>query len=252
MRRPLVAGNWKLNKTAEQATLLIADLLSGLKAVNSVDCVICPPFTALMVAADMLRGSSVGLGAQNLFWEDSGAYTGEISAPMLKEFCDFVIIGHSERRAYFAETNETVNKKAHNALKHQLTPIICIGETLEENEAGKTFNVISKQIAEGLKGIDNHSAEKIIMAYEPVWAIGTGKAASAAGAQEVIGNYVRKTLSDLFGTQVADRIRILYGGSVNAQNAADFFRMPDIDGALVGGASLKAPDFIGIVKAAEM
>lgn len=250
MRNPLVAGNWKLNKTAEQATLLIADLLPGLQAVKKVECVICPPFTALMVASNMMRGSGVGLGAQDVFWEDSGAFTGEVSAPMLKELCDYVIIGHSERRAYFAETNETVNKKLHSSLKHGLIPIVCVGETLHENESGNTAEIVSTQIQAGLKNVEPQAVEKIVLAYEPVWAIGTGKAASAQGAQEVIGSIARATLGKMFGDDLAGKVRILYGGSVNAQNAGDFFSMPDIDGALVGGASLKAADFIGIVQAA--
>ena len=251
MRKPFVAGNWKMNKTSEESTLLIADLVTGLHTIKNVDCVICPPFTSLYVASNKLRGTIIGLGAQDLYWQDSGAYTGEISAPMIKEFCKYVIIGHSERRALFHETNETVNKKILSAMSHDLVPIVCVGETLQENEAGQTNDVILNQIQGAMKEISPEYAEKTIFAYEPVWAIGTGKAANPNGAQEVIINFVRGTLCDLYGNQIAEKIRILYGGSVNAQNAADYFAMPDIDGALVGGASLKAPEFIGIVQAAE-
>lgn len=250
MRKPFVAGNWKMNKTAGQATLLVADMLPGLEAVKTVDRVVCPPYTSLPGVSGMLVASEVGLGAQNLHWEESGAFTGELSPAMVKEFCQYVIIGHSERRAYFGETDETVNKKIKAAIAIGLTPIVCVGETLEEYESGKTNDVVAREVKDGFKDIDPKDAEKMIVAYEPIWAIGTGKAASPEDANEVIGNVVRKNLANLFGDEVARKIRILYGGSVKANNAADFFGQPEIDGGLVGGASLKAEDFVKIVEAA--
>lgn len=249
MRTPFVAGNWKMNKTAEQARQLVAELLPGLQSVPSVERVLCPPFPSIMAISAMLAGTDIGLGAQNMHWEASGAYTGEVSAQMVKEFCQYVILGHSERRAYFGETDETVNRKTAAALAAGLTPIVCVGETLAENEALRTRSVIERQMMQGLKGLNINSGSQIVIAYEPVWAIGTGRAASGAGANEVIGGMVRAALVDLFGVAVARDVRILYGGSVTGANAAEFFSQPDIDGALVGGASLK-PDFIEIVKAA--
>jgi len=250
MRKPLVAGNWKMNKTVDQATLLVADMLPGLEAIKTVDRVVCPPFTSLMVISGMLAGTEVGLGAQNLHWEESGAFTGELSPAMVKEFCQYVIIGHSERRAFFADTDETVNKKARAAFAAGLTPIVCVGETLEEYESGKTAAVVERQVKNGLKEIDPKTAENLIVAYEPIWAIGTGKAAGPEEANDVIGKVVRQNLASMFGNEVAQKIRILYGGSVKAENAGEFFHQPEIDGGLVGGASLKAGEFVKIVEAA--
>ena len=250
MRRPFVAGNWKMNKTVEQATLLVADMLPGLEAVRTVDRVICPPFTSLSMVSGMLAGTEVGLGAQNLHWEESGAFTGEVSPAMVKEFCKFVIIGHSERRALFGETDESVNLKIKAALAVGLIPIVCVGETLDENESGKTEAVVSRQVKMGFAGISKDAASDIVVAYEPVWAIGTGKAASAQQANDIIGGVVRRNLADTFGADVADKIRILYGGSVKGSNAAEFFAQSDVDGGLIGGASLKAEDFVQIVEAA--
>ena len=250
MRRPFVAGNWKMNKTVEQATLLVADMLPGLEAVRTVDRVICPPFTSLSMVSGMLAGTEVGLGAQNLHWEESGAFTGEVSPAMVKEFCKFVILGHSERRALFGETDESVNLKIKAALAVGLIPIVCVGETLEENESGKTEAVVSRQVKMGFAGISKDAASDIVIAYEPVWAIGTGKAASAQQANDIIGGVVRRNLADTFGADVADKIRILYGGSVKGSNAAEFFAQSDVDGGLIGGASLKAEDFVQIVEAA--
>jgi len=251
MRKPLVAGNWKMNKTVEQASLLVADLLPGLQAIQKIKRVLCPPFPSLMVISQMTAGTAIGLGAQNMHWEESGAFTGEVAPAMVKEFCDFVILGHSERRQFFAETDATVNQKVKAAFKHGLTPIVCVGETLEENEAGRTAEIVSREVLEGLKDLNAGDAARLVIAYEPIWAIGTGKAASAEQAEEIIGNIVRGSLADCFGTEVAEQIRILYGGSVKGSNAAEFFNMPNIDGALVGGASLKADDFIMICQAAE-
>lgn len=250
MRKPLVAGNWKMNKTVEQASVLVAELLPGMQAVTEVEKVLCPPFTSLMMLSAQLANTGVGLGAQNLHWEASGAYTGECSPAMVKEFCDYVIIGHSERRAYFAETDETVNKKLKAALAIGLTPIVCIGETLEEYESGKTGDVVKRQVLQGFKEIEPGIASQIVVAYEPIWAIGTGKAATADGANAVHKDIIRPALASLFGSAVTGNIRILYGGSVNTANAAEYFQQSDIDGALVGGASLK-PDFIKIVEAAK-
>jgi len=251
MRKPFVAGNWKMNKTVEQASLLVADLLPGLQAIQKIERVLCPPFPSLMVISQMTAGTAIGLGAQNMHWEESGAFTGEVAPAMVKEFCDFVILGHSERRQFFAETDATVNQKVKAAFKHGLTPIVCVGETLEENEAGRTAEIVSREVLEGLKDLNAGDAARLVIAYEPIWAIGTGKAASAEQAEEIIGNIVRGSLADCFGTEVAEQIRILYGGSVKGSNAAEFFNMPNIDGALVGGASLKADDFIMICQAAE-
>lgn len=251
MRKPFVAGNWKMNKTGEEARLLVADLLTELQPFTGVERAICPPFPYLVSLANMLAGSGIGLGAQNMHWEASGAYTGEVAPRMVAEFCQYVILGHSERRAYFAETDEMVNKKVKAALAVGLTPIMCVGETLSENEAGLTAAVVTRQTRLGLEGITPADAATVVIAYEPVWAIGTGKAATAEQAQAVHATIVRKTLADLFGSGIAQSIRIQYGGSVNAKNAAELFSMPDIDGALVGGASLKAPDFGAIVKAAQ-
>jgi len=250
MRRPLVAGNWKMNKTVEQAALLVADLLPGLEAVRTVDRVLCPPFTSLMVVSGMLAGTEVGLGAQNMHWDESGAFTGEVSPLMIKEFCRYVIIGHSERRGYFGENDESVNLKIKSAIVNDLTPIVCVGESLEENESGKTDAVISRQVNLGLDGISKEAVGKIIVAYEPIWAIGTGKAASPQMANDIIGGVVRRNLAGLYTDEIAEKVRILYGGSVKGSNSAEFFSQPEIDGGLIGGASLKAEDFVQIVEAA--
>jgi triosephosphate isomerase len=250
MRKPFIAGNWKMNKTGEEARALVAQLLPDLQAASSIDRAVCPPFPYLMPIAAMLAGTGVGLGAQNMYWEESGAYTGEVSPNMVAEFCQYVILGHSERRAYFGETDATVNRKVKAAFAHHLTPIMCVGETLEENEAGRTAEIVERQVREGMAGLDPAQAAQLVVAYEPVWAIGTGRAASAEIANAIHADVIRKVLQGLFGTGVAQAVRIQYGGSVNAKNAAEYFAMPDIDGALVGGASLKAADFAAIVNAA--
>jgi len=250
MRTPFVAGNWKMNKTVEKATLLVADMLPGLEAVRTVDRVLCPPFTSLMVVSGMLAGTEVGLGAQNMHWEKSGAYTGEASPDMVREFCAYVILGHSERRAYFNETDETVNKKVKAAFALGMTPIVCVGESLEQYESGKTEAIVAAQVKADFAGIESAHAEKLVVAYEPIWAIGTGKAATSEQANDIIKNVVRKNLASQFSDQVAEKIRILYGGSVKSHNASEFFGMSDIDGGLIGGASLKPEDFVKIVEAA--
>ncbi len=250
MRTPMVAGNWKMNKNVQEARSLAAEMLPSLQSIVNVEKVICPPYTALMSLSAILAGSSIGLGAQDLFWEQQGAFTGEISAAMIKEYCQYVIIGHSERRTLFAETDETVNKKLKAALTNGLIPIVCIGETLAENMDRKTEDVLSRQLKIGLNEINKVAAGKIVIAYEPVWAIGTGKAASGSDANSIIKNGIRSVLAELLGVEQSEAIRILYGGSVTAVNAPEFFTQPEIDGALVGGASLKPQEFVQITKAA--
>ncbi|MER3543239.1 MAG: triose-phosphate isomerase [Chloroflexota bacterium] len=248
MRIPIIAGNWKMHKTVAEALELVRELRRGLVEVEGVEVVLCPAFVALAPVAELLKPTKIGLGAQNMFWEDQGAYTGEVSPLMLKDLVQYVILGHSERRRYFGETDEGVNRKVKAALKHGLTPIICVGENLEENEAGRTHAVVERQLRAALCGISAEQARALVIAYEPVWAIGTGKPATGAGANAVIGLTVRGVLADLYGEEVAQTVRVQYGGSVNPQNIAEFVIQPDIDGALVGGASLKAPDFIAIVR----
>jgi triosephosphate isomerase len=245
MRTPMIAGNWKMNATVTEAKAMVAGMLGGLDTIKGVDKVICPPFTALASIKEMLTGTPVRLGAQNLYFEEKGAYTGEISPLMLAELCDFVIIGHSERRQYFGETDETVNKKIVAALKAGLKPIVCIGERLEENEAGKTAEIVTGQLKGALAEIDYPRG--LIIAYEPVWAIGTGRAATGEQANETIG-MIRSNIAEMYGDEAARDIRILYGGSVTSANTAEFMKQPEIDGALVGGASLKAEEFVSIVK----
>jgi triosephosphate isomerase len=250
MRTPIVAGNWKMNKTVGEARSLVFEMSQKMREIEGVDKVLCPPFPALLAVSALLQGTDIGLGAQNLHWEEKGAFTGEVSPVMVAEFCQYVIIGHSERRAYFGETDETVNKKVHAALAHDLTPIVCVGETEEQYDSGQTGEVVHRQISQGLADVDPAKAAKIIVAYEPIWAIGTGKASSGENANAVLADHIRPALADLFGTDTAQAIRIQYGGSVKGNNADEFFSQPEIDGALVGGASLKKDDFIAIVQAA--
>jgi len=252
MRIPFVAGNWKMHKTVTEARHLVSEMVPGLQAVSGVERVLCPPFTALLAIAALLEGTDIHLGAQNMHWEISGAFTGEISPAMVVEMCQYVILGHSERRAYFGETDVSVNRKVHIALAHALIPIVCVGETLSENETGRTSEVVSRQIKGGLSGLNLADGNALVIAYEPVWAIGTGRAATTEGANRIISEVVRPALADLFGEGIATTARVLYGGSVNAENAGDFFAQPDIDGGLVGGASLKATEFIKITQAAAV
>jgi triosephosphate isomerase len=221
-----------------------------LREIKGAEKVLCPPFPALLAVSALLQGTDIGLGAQNLHWEEKGAFTGEVAPNMVAEFCQYVIIGHSERRAYFGETDETVNKKVHAALAHDLTPIICVGESLEENESGRTGEVVRRQISQGLADVDPAKAADLIIAYEPIWAIGTGRASSGENANAVLADHIRPALADLFGAETAQAIRIQYGGSVTGANADEFFGQPEIDGALVGGASLKVDDFVAIAQAA--
>jgi len=251
-RKPVVAGNWKMNKTAAEAEALIAKLLPRLTAIDSIERMLFPVYTAIPSAAAALEGSGIVLGAQNVHWEVSGAFTGEISPQMVKEFCTHVIIGHSERRTYFGETDETVNKRVKAALASGIKPIVCVGETLEEREAGRTAEVVHRQVVEGLKGLSAAEADALIIAYEPVWAIGTGMAATPEDANAVLADTLRPALAEIFGSKAAEEMRILYGGSVKPANARSFFEQPEIDGALVGGASLRPDDFVAIAEAAVM
>lgn len=240
-----------MNKTIAEARSLVAEMAPRLREVKGVEKVLCPPFTALFPVSALLVGTDIGLGAQDLFWEAKGAYTGQIAPGMVAEFCQYVIIGHSERRTYFGETDETVNKKTIAAGAAGLTPIVCVGETLKQYEAGQTAEVVSGQIKGGLKGLTPELAGKVVIAYEPVWAIGTGKASTGENANAVVRDQIRKPFAEMYGETTAQGVRVLYGGSVTGLNAAEFFGQPDIDGALVGGASLKVDDFMAIVQAAK-
>jgi len=250
MRKPLVAGNWKMNKTVAEARELVSTMSAPLQEIAGVEKVLCPPFISLMAISAMLEGTDIGLGAQDMYWEEKGAFTGQVAPNMVKEFCSHVIIGHSERRAYFGETDETVNRKVFAAIKFDLTPIVCVGETLDQYESGLTSEVVRRQIKAGFTGVDSADAARIVVAYEPVWAIGTGKASSGENANHVHQQVIRPALRELFGAENAAAMRILYGGSVTASNASEFFAYADIDGALVGGASLKPDEFVAITKAA--
>jgi len=250
MRIPFIAGNWKMNTTATEAERLVLEMLERLDRIEGVEKVLCPPFVSLVGISMMLQDSSIKLGAQNMYFEAKGAYTGEISPVMLRELCEFVILGHSERRWYFGETDEIVNRKVKAAVANKLKPILCVGERLEENEAGKTEEVISRQVTAALSGME--PVRDLVVAYEPVWAIGTGKAASGKQAGVTI-QFIRDVLAKLWNKSIAQDLRILYGGSVTSANIAEFVSHPEIDGALVGGASLKAEEFVGIVeKTAEI
>ncbi|HUL60108.1 MAG TPA: triose-phosphate isomerase [Anaeromyxobacteraceae bacterium] len=250
-RRKFVCGNWKMHKTAAEAVALLKELAAGLGADGAaVQVAVAPPFTALQAAAGAAAGTRLELAAQDVHWEAQGAFTGEVSAPMLAEIgCRHVIVGHSERRQLFGETDETVRRKVGAVLSANLLPIVCVGETLAEREAGRTLDVVGRQVRAGLAGIPSAPLAALTVAYEPVWAIGTGKTATSAQAQEVHAA-IRKILRDLGGSSAADAVRIQYGGSVKPENAQELMSQPDIDGALVGGASLKAKDFLAIVKGA--
>ncbi len=247
-RRPLIAGNWKMFKTGPEAVETTDRLVKLLSTTIDVDVMIAPPFTALALVSDMLKKTPISLGAQNLFWEAEGAFTGEISASMLVSAgCRYVIVGHSERRQYFGETDETVNKKIKAAVKNDLIPVMCIGESETERESKETFSVLDRQVQKGLKGFSADEMETLVIAYEPIWAIGTGKTATADQAQE-IHLFLREMLGKKFGNKLAKSLRILYGGSVKPDNITDLMTMPDIDGALIGGASLEPETFSKIVQ----
>ena len=248
MRKPIIAGNWKMNKTAKETKELIAALIPLVKDVSEVEIVVCPPFLDIEAASAALKGSNIKLGAQNMHFEESGAYTGEVSPKMLKEFgVEYVILGHSERRQYFAETDEAVNKKVKAALKAGIKPIICVGEKLDEREEGITSEVVRRQTKLALLGLKSHEVSDVVIAYEPIWAIGTGRTASADDANDTIAD-LRNAIKEVFSADAADMIRIQYGGSMNTSNASELMAKPQIDGGLIGGASLKADDFSMIVK----
>lgn len=248
MRKPIIAGNWKMHKTILESVSAAIDLKARVAGVSDREIVICPVYTALKFVSDVLVNSNIKTGAQNLFWEEKGAFTGEISPSQVKDAgCAYVIIGHSERRQFFHETNETVGKKIQAALKAGLTPIVCVGETLAERESGKTFAVNEKQVRDGLGGLSKEQAKLLVIAYEPVWAIGTGKVATPAQAEEV-HIYIRKTFAGIFGQDIADTVRILYGGSVKPDNISELMKQKNIDGGLVGGASMDAESFAKIIK----
>lgn len=246
MRRPLIAGNWKMNKTLSAGAELVKDLIPLVKDVQDVEIAICPPTVNLYLLKMIIEGTNIALGAQNMYWEDSGAFTGETSPVMLRELCQYIIIGHSERRQYFGETDQMLNHKVKAALTHDLIPIICVGETLEEKEAKQTEKVCERQVLAALEGLTQEDVARVVIAYEPIWAIGTGRSATSLDANETIG-YIRQVISAEF-SEAADKIRILYGGSVKPNNITEYMQQSHIDGALVGGASLNAESFAAIVK----
>ncbi|MDE2059189.1 MAG: triose-phosphate isomerase [candidate division NC10 bacterium] len=251
MRIPVIAGNWKMYKTPSEAIVLAEGVVKALWSFDGPELVVCPPFTALAAVGQVVAGSKIGLGAQDLHWAKEGAYTGEVSAEMLRDIgCRYVIIGHSERRQYFGETDEWVNKKSRAALASGLRPIICIGETLTEREAGRAYAVVETQLKGALSGLLPEQVQRLVLAYEPVWAIGTGKTATPSQAEEMHA-HIRKTVAMLFDAEIASDIRILYGGSVKPENAKELLERSEIDGALVGGASLQADSFAAIAKAAR-
>ena len=248
MRTPVIAGNWKMNKTVAEAVALASEIKEKVAGVENVKIIVCPVFTAVKSVADVLKGTNVKVGAQDMYWETSGAYTGEVSGEMLMEAgAEYVIIGHSERRQYFGETNETVNKKLKKALSIGLKPIVCIGETLADREAGTTEAVVGKQVKEGFVGLTAEEMKGTIIAYEPVWAIGTGKTATAEQA-EAVHAFVRNLVAQLWDKETADAVIIQYGGSMKPENVASLLAQPDIDGGLIGGAALKADSFEKLVK----
>ncbi len=250
MRRKVIAGNWKMNNDLNESQDLVSKIINGLGNDTKCDVIVCPPFTSLNEVSSLIKNTPVKLGAQNLYFEDSGAFTGEISAAMLKSIgCEYVIIGHSERRTIFGEPDDVINKKIQRALEHNLNPIFCVGELLEQREDGKTMEVVKNQILNGLKDITPAQLSEIIIAYEPVWAIGTGKTATPEQAQEVHAA-IRELIAENFSEDVADNLVIQYGGSVKPDNAGELLSQKDIDGALVGGACLKADSFLGIIAAA--
>ncbi len=250
MRTPIIAGNWKMHKNLAESAAFARDLAPRLASFTTVERVVCPTFLALAAVADALRDTDIGVGAQDGHWEAQGAYTSEVSLSMLPGIARYVIIGHSEVRAYLNETDERVNKKVKAALAYGLKPIIAVGESLEQNEAGQTESFVSGQVRAALNDIDAANMQNIVLAYEPIWAIGTGRSASGDIANQVIGGTIRTTLRELYGATIADSVRIQYGGSVKPDNMAEFMAQPDIDGALVGGAALKVDDFVKLVEIA--
>ena len=250
MRYPIIAGNWKMHLGhVDEALAFVRRIRYRLNEIEGVERVLCPPFTVLAAVAEVLRPTRIGLGAQTMHWEKQGAHTGEISPAMLTGLCQYVILGHSERRAANNEGNDTVNRKVHAALAHGLTPILCVGENLVQNEAGQTHEFVGGQVRAALAGLTAKQAAQCVIAYEPLWAIGAGKAATPADANRVIGLTIRGAIAEMFGESPAQAVQVLYGGSVNVENITSFVVMPEVDGALVGGASLK-PDFVELVRRA--
>ena len=245
MRTPLIAGNWKMNTTVQEAVTLVKNMLRDLDAIQNVEKLLCPPYISLSAIKEIISGTSIKLGAQNMYFKEKGAYTGEISPVMLKDLCTYVVLGHSERRQYFSETDKLINDKVKSAIQHGITPILCVGESLEENEKGKTQEIVTKQVKAGLAEVEKGNG--VVIAYEPIWAIGTGKAATGRQANDTIA-MIRSILHNIWDSKSADTTRILYGGSVTGENIAEYIGEPDIDGALVGGASLKKDDFIAITR----
>jgi len=250
MRTPIIAGNWKMFKTVSEAVAFVQELAPRLESFSTVEKIVCPPFIALVPVAEALRGTAIKVGAQNMHWEKQGAFTSQIAAPMLQSWVEYVILGHSECRAQLGETDEIVNKKARAALAHGLKPIIAVGESLEQNEAGETDTFVGGQVRAALQGIAAADLPNIIIAYEPIWAIGTGKSASGEIAQQIVGGTIRATLEALYGAEAAAIVRLQYGGSVKPENMAEYMSQPDIDGALVGGAALKVEDFTRLIEIA--
>jgi triosephosphate isomerase (TIM) len=248
MRTPIVAGNWKMNKTAAEGIALVRAMMTDLVAIPEVQAVFCPPFLAVPDVARLIQGSPLAIGAQDIYWEESGAYTGEVSSAMVAEFCQYVIIGHSERREYFSETDQEVNKKVKAALAQGLIPIVCVGETLALRDEGRTETWVRDQVVAALQNVSAEETAGLVIAYEPIWAIGTGRAATPDDAEQVCGEVVRATIADLYDRATAEAVRIQYGGSVNPGNAEEIMIQPNIDGGLVGGASLQAESFTAIVR----
>jgi triosephosphate isomerase len=248
MRTPIIAGNWKMNNTVKETKALLTALVPLVKDAQC-EVVVCVPFTDLQAAKRIIKGTNIKLGAQNVAFAEKGAYTGEISVLMLQDLVDYVIVGHSERRQYFGEADDLVNRKVRMVLSHGLKPIVCIGENLEQNEAGRTEEIVSGQVNGTLSGIDRGQMSNVVISYEPVWAIGTGRPSTAEGANQIIG-MIRNIIQGMYGDDVAKGLRIQYGGSVRAGNIAEYLRQPEIDGALVGGASIKADEFVSIVRQA--
>ncbi len=250
MRKPIIAGNWKMNATIAQAVALTRAMTPRLTTIPGVEKVLCPPFTALSAVRETIGRADIGLGAQDVYWQPQGAYTGQVSPIMLAELCQYVIIGHSERRQHFGERDDDVNRKIVAALAHGLTPIVCVGESLAQRQAGQTDEWVADQVQAALMGLPAGQVRGLILAYEPIWAIGTGVAATAEDARAVIAGVVRLALAEMYGAETAQAVRVQYGGSVTPANIAAFMALPDVDGALVGGASLKADDFCAIVRLA--
>jgi triosephosphate isomerase len=250
MRKPIIAGNWKMYKTVGEAVSFVKELAPRLAPFNGVERVVCPPFIAVASVAEALKGTDIRVGAQNVHWEAQGAFTSQISPTMLQGIAEYVIIGHSECRAYLHETDEEINKKVKAALAYGLKPIIAVGESLQQNEAGQTESFVSGQVRAALAGVDAANLANIVLAYEPIWAIGTGKNASSQIAQRIIGGTIRGTLAELYGNDAAQTVRIQYGGSVKPDNMLEYMSQPDVDGALVGGASLKVNDFTQLIELA--